>query len=163
MRDREDTARSCGDSDVRRRDDRDDRRRERERLPGRLRSQGVCTCLFPDWSYASSKLQSAPVGKLPDEENATLGGMEDDRFPGRLKEGSVFSTTSPLMPVLLLKTYLGLLGTVDFGPTGLAPLERNLRKPAGVRRHGLPSLLRPEQMGTATLALTPVFVVTGPN
>ena len=124
MRDREDTARSRGDSDVRRRDDRDDRRRERERLPGRLRSQGVCTCLFPDRSYASSKLQSAPVGKLPDEENATLDGMEDDRFPGRLKEGSVFSTTSPLMPVLLLKTYLGLLGTVDYGPTGLAPLER---------------------------------------
>ena len=58
------------------------------------------------------------------------------------------------MPVLLLKTYLGLLGTVDYGPTGLAPLELKrtaivlavneqratelsyLRKPAGVRRQG---------------------------
>ena len=30
------------------------------------------------------------------EQSTTLGVFDDDRFPARLKEGTVFSTTSPL-------------------------------------------------------------------
>ena len=61
------------------------------------------------------------------ELSTTLGDFGDDRFPARHKEGTVFSTTSPPLPVLLLKTYLGFLGTVDYGPTVLAPLEQKVQ------------------------------------